>query len=240
MLNEGSQFFLYLPEESSQRILHPATVTSREDQSVTAALQEDDLPIEPGTEAFIYFEHRRTFMQQPVRIEAVLPPEEQPDGASSHDGATEAGRPQMPADDPFDAAVREQLVFAFQTTGEAVSAENRQCYRVSTVVASAVSAELNDQQSCPVLDVSATGFSVLCDAELRPGQVVRTKLEHEQQQCSGTAIVQSAKELPDGRTRYGMYCAGNEKSNGDLLKGLQRISASLQRQQLRRMTGTGG
>lgn len=240
MLTDGSEFFLHLPAQSgAHRVIHPATIAEVNGTSMTAVVHNQDVRFDAGEEAYIYFERRRTFMQQPIRIDAVMPRGAQPDGIDAGGANQDSNVPSPESFDGVDELAEGGIVFAFQATADAVSAENRQCYRVSTAVSPAVSASLNEGSPCPVMDVSATGFSVLADTELRQGQVVRAVLDHEQQQCNGTAIVQSVKTLPDGTTRYGLHCAGNENTNGNLLKGLQRISAALQRQQLRRMTGTG-
>jgi len=74
MFIDGNKFFLCLPSESGQRTLHPATITEVDGETVTATLYEPNLAVQPGAEAFVFFEQQRTFMQQAIRIDAVFPP----------------------------------------------------------------------------------------------------------------------------------------------------------------------
>jgi hypothetical protein len=71
MLTIGTGLFIQVPDETDQRILHPAKVTAVDGTLVTAQLEDEDVPVEPGQNVFIYYEFRREFMQQSARIDAV-------------------------------------------------------------------------------------------------------------------------------------------------------------------------
>ncbi|MHC4770016.1 MAG: hypothetical protein ACYTEI_15105 [Planctomycetota bacterium] len=109
------------------------------------------------------------------------------------------------------------LVVGFEVTGEIVSAENREWYRVSTGLAN-LTMDFGNENGCPLLDVSSVGFAV---------------------EYHGKARIQSIRELSGGRYRYGVHSIQDKASGGDLRKGQQLISASVEREQLRRLAGSG-
>lgn len=129
-----------------------------------------------------------------------------------------------------------KVVFSFETQGEAVSAESRQCYRVSTVMAD-MTAKFGNEEMCPLLDVSATGFSAIASTPYRIGDLVDAVLELEGTQFAGKVAVQSIRELTKGRIRYGTHCADDAKHANSLKIGLNKISMFVQRQQLQRLSG---
>jgi hypothetical protein len=130
---------------------------------------------------------------------------------------------------------RDSNVIGFTTIGEPVSAQSRECFRVTAAIAG-LTATIDDHPGCPLVDVSATGFSVICSAAYTIGQNVPVTMRHEGRVFTGLATVQSARAIKPGRIRYGMFCGGR-KAMGDLESGLAQISASLQRAQLRRIAG---
>ncbi len=125
-------------------------------------------------------------------------------------------------------------VLAIRPEGEAVSAENRQCYRVSTIFAN-LSIDLAGE-TCSLTDVSVQGFSLISTKPYKQGQTLPIRLLHEGQVYEGNAQVQSIKDL-GGKTRYGLLCAGKATGPASLPKGLQQVSMSIQRMQLRRRAG---
>ncbi|MHC4220385.1 MAG: PilZ domain-containing protein [Planctomycetota bacterium] len=72
MLTHESKIFLNVPSESRQRLLHPATVKKAARSGYTAELEEPDLNFEAGQNIFVYYNHKRKFVKQAARIEAVL------------------------------------------------------------------------------------------------------------------------------------------------------------------------
>lgn len=128
--------------------------------------------------------------------------------------------------------------FSFQFTGDAVSGESRQCYRVSTVMAAAT-ATFGGEENCPVVDVSATGFAVLAAEQYKARDIVETTIRFEGETFSGRGRIESARELGVGRIRYGLHCVDGKATGETLRKGLQQISAAVQRQHLRRLSRAG-
>ncbi len=124
---------------------------------------------------------------------------------------------------------------SFQFTGDAVSAESRQCYRVSTVMA-AVTATFGGEGNCAVVDVSAAGFAVIAAKQYKATDIIEATIRFEGETFSGRGRIESARELSAGRFRYGLHCVDGKSTDETLRKGLQQISAAVQRQHLRRLS----
>ena len=201
MLTTGDGLFLQIPNESRQRVLHPATVVNRAEDTFSITLEEG-LTLEPGQDVLLFFENKREFMQQPGHIDTVLPSDSAP-------------------------------ILGIRTAGKPVSAESRQCFRVSTIM-SILTASVGNLQSCPLADVSATGFSVIAQSPFRIGDVVPVTLAFEDERFPGKACIQSVKDLGSGRFRFGLHCINDREAGSDLERGLRHISTEVQRQQLRR------
>ncbi len=207
-IRNGQDIFFQFPDESDQRILHPATVLERSTNSITAHFLDADLSVEPASTLLVYFEDKREFMQQAAQIEALLESDEGADTPST---------------------------FGFVAVGEPVSAESRECYRVSLVLAS-YQADFSKQKSCKLTDVSATGFSVISSQKHAIGDIVPASLYLENEVFSGSVSVQSVKEVADG-FRYGVHVISG-RDGGNIDKGVQRISIVAQREQLKRLSGS--
>lgn len=128
--------------------------------------------------------------------------------------------------------------FSFQFTGDAVSGETRQCYRVSTIMA-AVTATFGDEENCRVVDVSPTGFAVIATEQYMATDIVEVTIRFEGETFKGQGRIESVKELSLGRIRYGLHCVDGKATDETLRKGLQQISATVQRQHLRRLSRAG-
>ena len=115
-IRQGQEIFAQLPGDGNRRILHPATVLERTESGIVARFAQEDLTIQPGQGIIVYFEEKRVFMQQAATIDAVMGTDDE-----MHPGA-----------------------FGFTPAGEPVSAESRECYRVSLVL-SDFQADLGDQ-----------------------------------------------------------------------------------------------
>ena len=216
MVGIGTGCFIQLPGNSKQRVLHPARVVGLVDETYTVEAEKNDLPVEPDTDVLLYFEKNRKFMQQSGRIEAV-------DTVDVDDEASDEDGP--------------QLLISFKTTGEPVSAESRQHYRVSTVI-TGYQADLNTERACRVLDVSGTGLSIVSGESYAIGNAVDVSIVEDGRTYAGKACVQSVRDLGGGRTRYGLHCVSYLKAKGTLAEGLQRASMRIQREQLRRLAGS--
>jgi hypothetical protein len=124
-------------------------------------------------------------------------------------------------------------VIVFARCGEVVSAENRQTFRVSTVNA-CITARVGKEKNCPVADVSPEGFSAVVGGELKVGSLVPVEFQYEGVVVNTPSRVQTAKIRPDGKVRYGFLAPDK---NSPARKALQQITSSLQRAQLRRLSG---
>ncbi len=223
MLEIGGAFFLQvpyesterirqIPDESAERILHAAKVVDLRSNLLTAQFEDRNLDIAkfPGV-----VEGRDLFIFYEAR----------------RDFLQQA------------AYVRKILygelkpTFELETTGEPSSVESRQHHRVSTVTAG-LTAELGDEDYCPLLDVSRTGFSVISSRNYAIGSIVEATVTHQGEEYRGRVSVQSICALSKGRIRYGLLCVQNRESVGNMLRGLELMTTSLQSQQLRRLAGT--
>lgn len=125
----------------------------------------------------------------------------------------------------------------FEMTGEPVSAENRQYYRVCAVM-TGLTAELGNEKDCPLVDVSYSGFSVIAGEDYAIGRIMDAAVSCEGKEFRGKVCVQSIRVLSEGRIRCGLHCVENASTAGSLPKGLHHLCLSLQREQLRRLAAT--
>ncbi len=209
MLSVDTNFFLQVPDESEQRILHPGTVISVDGELHTASLDQEELPVEVGQPIQVYYEVQSEFMQQHGRIEAVMRGE--PDNVL-------------------------KKIIGFTATGEPMSAEERQCYRVSTVTAR-MTVRVETDNEYPLIDVSATGLSFTAPHVYHFGQIVKVQITHDNHNYRGEGHIQSIRVLTNGKTRYGIHCVDDGESNIPFSKGLQQINIAVQRSHLRRLAG---
>lgn len=222
MIRAGDRFYVQIPNQSGKRVLHPATVVEHEDSKYTAEVEVSSPPLEAGNDIIIFFELKKEFMQQSGRIDMIKPSDEPTD--DSVDNSSQTNRFQG-------------TTIGFQLVGEPVSAENRQCYRVSTVMVD-LTATLEGEANCHLLDISSSGFSLLSSREHAYGSLVEVTLEYGQNKYSGQARIQNIIEHPRGVFRYGLYGIEDKKVDSELTKGRQVISMDIQRLQLRRRTGS--
>lgn len=200
-----AKIFFQLPEEADARILHPCQVLGIDGEIRTVGASESLCCLEPGESALVYFEQRREFMQQAVVVRSL---EESEDG--------------------------EGLTLELEFVGKPVSAEQRQCYRVCSIGAD-ISATLGEEQGCEVVDVSTTGFALYATQVYRVGDIVEATLHHGGQAFSGRVSVQSRRYLSPTQVRYGVRSLDENAKGPSLHRSLPRISAAIQREQLRRL-----
>ncbi len=129
-----------------------------------------------------------------------------------------------------------ERIVEFRTTGSPATAESRQAYRVSTVI-DGLTARVGKEDACPLLDVSATGFSVVATASYTIGRVVDATLRHAGTEFTGMACVLSAAPVGPRGMRYGLRYIDDKRPGSGLQAGLQKISSAAQRLQLRRLSG---
>lgn len=223
MLNSGFCFFIQIFDDSGEKTLHPAKIVKVGEECFTAASTHAAQDLMAGSEGLIFFECDGEFVQQSIRIDAVMP-----EGSQSE------------YDTSFVCELTEKdysIAFGFQTIGEPVSAESRQTFRVSTVMAN-VSANLGDEYGCKVLDVSATGFSLLADQLHEHSTIIEVTLEYDRTQYCGEVRIQNIGQHHTGQYRYGLHLIEEAGGSKDLEDGLRHIGMNIQRLQLRRMTGS--
>lgn len=222
MIKSGDRFYVQMPNQSGERVLYPAIVVEQEGSKYTAEVEVSSPPLEAGHDIIIFFELNGEFMQQSGRIDMIKPSD-----ASADETIIPSGEIKIPIG----------TAIGFQLVGEAVSAENRQCYRVSTVMVD-LTATLDGEANCHLLDISSSGFSLLSKCEHAYGSLVEVTLEYGTNKYSGQARIQNIIEHPRGVFRYGLHGIEDKKVDSELAKGRQVISMDIQRLQLRRRTGS--
>ena len=128
-----------------------------------------------------------------------------------------------------------KLVISVAALGKPFSADDREHYRVSTVM-SGLAADIGQEQGCKLLDVSVIGFSCFAGGSYALGELVDATLHYGNESFCGKASVQSSN-LIGGQTRYGLRAISDKHSGGDILKGLGSMTVAIQRQQLQRLAG---
>ena len=118
-------------------------------------------------------------------------------------------------------------------TGDPVSAEQRQVYRVSAASLD-VRAKVGKEPSCLVVDISAEGFGAIVATEHQLGSIVQVLFSVDEHTMNAAVRVQTVRQRGDGKYRCGFLVA--EKGN-PARKALNSMSLAMQRRQLRRMAG---
>ncbi len=124
------------------------------------------------------------------------------------------------------------LTIGFQLTGDTVSAESRECFRVSTALTN-LTADFGSDSNCRLLDVSIIGFAVEATERYEIGHTLPATLHFQGKHFTGKTRIQSIRELDGGRFRYGVHSLADKSSGGDLSEGQQQISTAVKREQLR-------
>lgn len=213
MLKTGSDVLFQEPTCATRR-LRRSVVLATSNEDFTIQFVVDPFAFEAEQEVLMYFNGKSEFMQQVGRIKEICQAEEDEEEDDVMDGPT----------------------FVIEPVGDPISAESRQTYRVSTLSAN-LSATVDGVEEIAVQDLSSTGFAVLAAAEYQLGQTIDVEIEHGDQQCHGIASVQSIREFAPGRIRYGLRAIDSDPHTGQFLQVLQKISLSVQREQLQRSGG---
>ena len=222
LLQSGDRFYVQIPNQTGERILHPAVVVEKEESNYVAEVEVSSPPLEAGNDIIIFFELNGEFMQQGGRIDMVKPST----ASSEETSAASSLINNLPG-----------TTVGFQLGGEPASAENRQYYRVSTVMVD-LTATLEGEVNCQLLDISSCGFSLLSSREHAYGSLVEVMLSYGQNTYSGKARIQNIIENPQGVFRYGLRGEEDTAIDRDLANGRKIISMDIQRIQLRRRTGS--
>jgi len=216
MVPVGYGIFVQFPDELDRRVLHPARVVAMTDTLFTAELEKDVPPFEQNESIIVYYQ-KNEFMQQSARVVSLI--EREPETGDTCTTEDECGP-----------------IFEFEVTGEPASAESRQYYRVSTVMAD-LTAKLGWEDCCKLLDVSARGFSVVASEQYMVGEIVDATLRFEGRELTGKACIQSIRELNKGRVRYGLHPVSDPPVGAGMFEMLHRMCMTVQRQQLQRLAG---
>ncbi len=121
----------------------------------------------------------------------------------------------------------------FHTVGDPVSAEQRGSYRTS-VVAWKIPVNVDKFVGCQLADVSPEGIGIISPKPLAVGTTVTIGLDFDGHVIAGQFRVQTAKILPNGSIRFGLFVADGRSPIRDQL---QRLSGHVQRAQLKRISG---
>ena len=124
------------------------------------------------------------------------------------------------------------LVLGVQLFGAPVSAEARQCFRVSCLGAN-IRATIDNEDGCEVVDLSATGFAFYGRRDFDLGSRVRVTLTYNGRSYAGHGAIQSSRRMTPKTTRYGVYCTDIKQDT--LAKSLAAINLAVQGEQQRRM-----
>lgn len=123
-----------------------------------------------------------------------------------------------------------RLTVGLAMVRSADAADRRESARVSTAIVG-LTVDVEGEQGCPLLDVSANGFAAVASVKLDVGQSADVGLLHGGRRFHGQVRVRSAREITPGHYRYGMYCLVNRISGGDLAEGLRRVRDGVLRKQ---------
>lgn len=130
--------------------------------------------------------------------------------------------------------INDERAFKVVTTGDAVSGESRQFFRVSTVLVD-YHACVGEDESCKVVDVSSMGMAAISIKQHAIGDCLPVSFALGQQAFRGECVVQSVRETRGG-WRYGLLCV-NGQGAGNLDDGLHKLTMDAQRTQLKRLSG---
>ncbi|UCG12335.1 MAG: PilZ domain-containing protein [Deltaproteobacteria bacterium] len=128
------------------------------------------------------------------------------------------------------------IMVALETTGDPVSANTRQFFRVFALGGD-LTADFGPEKNCVVVDVSAKGFAVHATKRHKVGTRVEAVVHHEGKAFSGTVAVMNVRKGGKGQFRYGVLCLDDAESGGSLKNGLPKVSLAIQRKELARLSG---
>ena len=124
--------------------------------------------------------------------------------------------------------------FELVPVGDAISAEDREAYRVPCFAAD-ITSNFGNEKSCTVLDVRASGFSVYATKIYSKGARLEAGLRYGEIDVSGPIEIQTVRRIQAGVMRYGVHCIDAPGSTPKAALG--RINLEIQREQARRMSG---
>jgi len=126
-------------------------------------------------------------------------------------------------------------LFAVQFQGTPVSAELRQCYRV-TCIGSNIKIAVGTEIDCELVDLSATGIAFYSRKEYRVGQLLKLMLVYQGTVYNGHGTIQSTRRMQPKTWRYGVHCT--DRGQDTLARSLASINFAIQAEQRRRLSRT--
>jgi hypothetical protein len=129
------------------------------------------------------------------------------------------------------------FTLSLKSLGDAVSAGTREEDRVSTSDLD-LTATLDDDDSCPVQDVSLSGLAVVSNRKYHIGRCLEIAIRYADVEYVGQIEVQCAQPLGDGGTRYGLLGVFDTAEGRSLQNGLTRMTLEIQQQHLKRLSGS--
>ena len=119
------------------------------------------------------------------------------------------------------------FVLTLKSIGDEVSAETRGEDRVSTS-GTGLTATLEGEAGCPVLDVSLSGLAVIATRIYHVGRCLKVAIRYEGEEYVGQVEIQCVHALDGGTTRYGLLGAFATAGGRDLQNGLTRMTLDIQ------------
>lgn len=209
MFDADKPLFLQVNTDSKHQVLHPGKIIAVDDDTYTWEFPpEEVLSCEEDQTAFMYF-----YLEDDRTFM------------------------QQTARICSITTVASKRQITLETTSPPISAENRECYRVSTAMLG-LTVAVADEKDCPLHDVSASGMSATTTLPLKLGDEVPLTLSYDGQEYTGQVIVHSVRDLGGGQIRHGFRCVQNRRFGGTLRQGLQAISVSVQRLHINRRVQT--
>ena len=208
MLTTNAAAFLAVPNEKNDRVLIECkTILSDGKRCV---LQFEALPaVAAGADVSLFAEVRGKFFQQAARVTVA---------------------PVVPAD-VADVASATQV--EFELIGDAVSAEQRGSYRTAAVMLG-IPVAVDRIAGCILADISPEGVGIIAPRPLTIGTMVDVALEIEGLKVAAKMKVTSAKILPSGKLRFGLFVPDKRS---EARRMLEKIAGKTQRLQLKRLSG---
>ena len=200
---------LFQEPTCTARRLRRSVVIESSSENFSIRFVADPFAFEVDQEVLMYFSGKTEFMQQVGSVKEIV---------EAAEGSEEGP------------------LFVIEPIGDAISAESRQNYRVTTISAD-LEAHVGGEVNLQVQDLSSTGFAVVASEEYQMGQTVEVSIAHGEDQCHGIASVQSVRALGGDRIRYGLRAIEEDPHTGQFLQVLQRISLAVQREHLQRSGG---
>jgi hypothetical protein len=130
------------------------------------------------------------------------------------------------------------FVLTLKPIGDAVSVENREEDRISTV-GTGLTASLEDEGECLVQDVSLSGLAAIATRKFPIGRCVEIAIPYGGEEFVGQVEIRNVNALDGEKVRYGMLGVFDTAAGRGLQNGLTRMTLEIQQQNLKRISGSG-